>query len=309
MLLLNSTPGFWQYWPAVIFFGALTIVMALALIFWFIERKEDGKREAALNPNSTTQNAAEPKKPFWQRFKKWLGIKDSDENEVEEYKDRYGSFQTIGIILVVIAIIWILSTISFHFSRIELPQWLKETLKNGWFWVGLAVFILLIIFGSSLFKKRSNWNWKWLWIPALVLIVGFALLRWVIPFIAEKQYRANENNVTTGTIVIKDPLFDSPRLNLNGENKMQKGQFFQFEINYDDPSISFDPKDSEVTVLYCQKKEDPTRKWRMYISKDKEGKKEVRFSPRVPLDKALVGTVYIKSENRDAVVVVSQKEN
>lgn len=198
-----------------------------------------------------------------------------------------------------------------------------ETIPN-WVWFVLFLVILGIIIwyfrkglisrisrlGSSIPRPNiSALSWKWLWIAGLVLIGGFALLKWVIPFIAEKQYRANENNVTTGTIVIKDPLFDSPRLNLNGENKMQKGQFFQFEINYDDPSISFDPKDSEVTVLYCQKKEDPTRKWRMYISKDKEGKKEVRFSPRVPLDKALVGTVYIKSENRDAVVVVSQKEN
>jgi hypothetical protein len=94
---------------------------------------------------------------------------------------------------------------------------------------------------------------------------------------------------------------------MDGKNFMKKDDFFQFDVNWDEPGISFDPETSENVVLYFQKAEDPTRRWRLVLWKNKQGKKEYSFSPSVPIAEALVGKVYVKSEISSVNVVVSRK--
>lgn len=104
-----------------------------------------------------------------------------------------------------------------------------------------------------------------------------------------------------------DPEVSKPYadLNLNGENVMEKGVFFKFKVNYDDPGISFNPNGSDTTVLSFYKAEDKTRNWRLKLWKDNQGNKQYLFSPIQPSGDVLVGTVFVCCENKTNVVNVN----
>lgn len=304
MPLLNAT--FYEYWPAVILLGAVLIVTFIIVIFWYIDHK-DLQKQKALEEALLLQSILvpiEPRKNFWQRFKQWLGISKKDQNEeVDEYKDRYGSFQTIALLLTIGGIIYLITQIDFSitFPKTSLPSWLRDLFSNILFWIGLAVVILLFIFRKKVLPK---FNWKWLWIIPVLILAYWIYYEWQDYKIKKLSWKPN---VVINNSNRVDPLIGSPYLDMNGKNFMQKGEFFQFDVNWDDPSVSFDPETSEKVVLYFQKAEDPTRRWRLVLWKNKQGKKEYLFYPSTPIAEALIGKVYVKSEISSVNVVVSRK--
>jgi hypothetical protein len=217
-----------------------------------------------------------------------------------------GNFGYVSVlVLLVVPILWFIG------------KWLVGLVKQInipkvpiWLWVAIALLTLVIIFWKKIpgIKKPEKITggliWKVLGVIAIILIGYYIYYEW-------QDYKTKKlswkPNVVIGDSDKKDPLIGSPYLKMDGENFMEKGQFFQFDINWDDPDISFDPQTSEKVVLYFQKAEDPTRKWRLVLWKNKQGKKEHLFSPSVPIAKALVGRVYVKSEISSVKVVVSRK--
>lgn len=193
--------------------------------------------------------------------------------------------------------------------------WIKDNLL--WLFlimITIMAVVLLWRFRSSIPKPSLpkitiptiKWRWKWLWVIPVIVLIWYAYYEW-------QDYKAKKlawrPNVVINNSNRVDPLIGSPYLNMDGEKKnvMEKGQFFQFDINWDEPGISFDPETSEKVVLYFQKSEDPTRHWRLILWKNEQGEKEFLFSPRLPIPEALIGKVYVKSEINSVDVVVSRK--
>ncbi len=181
---------------------------------------------------------------------------------------------------------------------------------NPWIWIAIAVLTLLIIFWKKIpgIKKPEKITggliWKVLGGIAVILIGYYAYYEW-------QDYKAKKiawrPNVVIGNSDRKDPLIGSPYLKMDGENFMEKGQFFQFDVDWDQPGISFDPETDEKVILYFQKAEAPTIHWRLVLWKNKQGKKEYLFYPRAPIAEALIGKIYVKSEISSVNVVVLRK--
>lgn len=309
MLLLNVNTDLYRYWPVVLLTGAMLIVVVLISIFMYIDHKEvaERKAKATITPKTTLA----PTQSWWKIFLVWLHIKkrEVEDDDVEEYKDRSGKFQLIGLLVILVIIISIVST--FDFDSINLPSWLNSILTSRWFWVGLILLLIAIIFGKSMVTKASLVKWS-SWKPALfiigILIIGSLIWFVLIPLVPNFWNSSTASTTwsssaptSTSTVAIDCPVF-----NLNGTNDMKKGQWFKYEVNWDDPAISFDPKGGDTAVLYFKKHENATRAWTLTIWKNSAGEKKWKFYPRHPLHGALVGTVYVKSARSDAVVMVSQ---
>lgn len=307
MLLLNITTDLYHYWPVLLLTGAMVVILILISVFMYIDHNELAKERTS----SLTTPTVAPllRKSKWQRFMKFLGIdKEASEEEVEEYNDMSSKFQFVGILALLIAIVSIIY--SFDFGSITLPPWLSTLLTSWWFWIGLILLVILIAFRKSIFSKvpSVSWNKKlFQWIAGFVglgLLTWFILIPYVIPYIGGWFSRGGStsnspsDNVVTATYC--------PNFNLNGTNVMSKGEWFKYDVNWDDPAISFDPEGSDTTVLSFKKHENPTRAWTLRIWKNSAGEKKWKFYPRHPLFEALVGTTYVKSAKADAIVVVSQ---
>lgn len=155
-------------------------------------------------------------------------------------------------------------------------------------------------------KKKLKIKWSWLkWtigVAAVVAILWFTggvsyAIRWW-------NWQTRSTSTTSNSTNTSDQ--NLPKLNMNGVNIMSKGQFFEFKVDWDDKSISFDPEGSDTTTLFFYKAENATRKWTLKLWKNPKGKKEYRFDPRPPLAEALVGRVRVCCQSGSSVVFVSQ---
>ncbi len=256
----------------------------------------------------------EPRKKFWQRFRDWLGItKKENSSEVEEYEDRYGTFQSVGLILTVVGIIFLVSQINFDVSipKINLPSWASDLFSSLWFWIILVILLLLTMFRK---KVPGNFSWKWLWsIP--ILIVG-AWLLWLLYSTVIVPWRVSkyaESHPTHSTIPYSPPSrkisSSTPSekyLNLSEENKMKKGERLLFKQDLGS-LLEFAPKEVGTVVYTITKAENETRTWKVEVTKCSNGSIITnRLTELEPYDAAKRGVSYI-SLNKDATIVVVSK--
>lgn len=185
--------------------------------------------------------------------------------------------------------------------------------SSYWFWIIVILLVVSLLLRPKLVKNKTekiNWSWKWLW--SIPIFIGSAWLIWLVystliaPWLVSKYAESHPTQSNIKYTV--DPLNGSPDFNTSGRNNMKKGEFFQFTVEWDDTGISYDPIDSDTTVLHFQKSENATRKWTLKLWKNEFGEKEYLWSPRAPVAKVWVGKIYVKCINRSAVVVVSKKE-
>lgn len=205
----------------------------------------------------------------------------------------------------------ILLSIFGEFSSPSLG-FITTLLNSFWFWFVLGILIILIIvwnFRKNLLSKiPGKFNWKWLWsLLGLVVAAWLVWLGWSLiePIFVTKYAEQHPQQSTTRYRV--DPLNGSPDFNTNGRNSMKEGEWYQFTVDWDEPGISYDPIDSDTTLLFFQKSENPTRKWTLKLWKNESGEKEYLWSPIAPVVAVWVGKIYVKCINRSTVVVVSKE--
>lgn len=199
-----------------------------------------------------------------------------------------------------------------------IPDWV-------WFiFLGTMILVILWYFRKKISFKKPNITWKlpdvqkfvkkfsWKWLWSIPIFIGSAWLIWLVystiiaPWLVSKYAETHPTQSSIRYTV--DPLNGSPDFNTNGRNSMKKGEFFQFTVGWDEPGISYDPIDSDTTLLFFQKSEDITLKWTLKLWKNESGEKEYLWSPIAPVAKVWVGKIYVKCINRSAIVVVSKKE-
>ncbi len=247
----------------------------------------------------------------------WLGLKKKEnENEAEEYNDRSSKFQFIGAFAVIIAIIWLIS--SLDFPSIELPDWLSSILTSWWFWLALAILIPLIIFRKKVVEKvkipsGGKFSWYklilWIGIIALALVIWFEVLPWIGSWgIWERQHFKSEQSSSEP---INEP--SSHRGFIFGkENSMRAGVWYTFTQQPDEPLFKFKPATPNTTIIYqIEKDENKTRNWSVEVWTDANNK---AFENRLnkdgvePNDDSKVGYSRIRINTNAIVVAYVDKE-
>ncbi|MDQ5931177.1 MAG: hypothetical protein QG674_343 [Patescibacteria group bacterium] len=292
----------------VLFFLATFLLVLIAILFalrpeYLLNKKKLQKKRAQqqrATPNNVTSSTHLPTWPLIPLVLFFFGM-------------------LIGMILL---LRFVYLKIKYFVQEIKISTdsaWLQWISKNL-FWLFLITIVIIAL--ALIWKFRSyikpslpkikikaikwKWSWKWLWVIPALFVIYLIYYEWKSDKIKKDAWRPNVVIDNSNRV---DPLIGSPYLNMDGEKKnvMQKGEFFQFDVNWDEPGISFDPETSEKVVLYFQKAEDPTRNWRLILWKNKRGEKEYLFSPSAPIAEALIGKVYVKSEISSVNVVVSRK--
>lgn len=195
---------------------------------------------------------------FEQIFTQKNNKKTMISEDPDEYKDYSGKFQSIGLILTVVGIAYLISQIDF-------PSWLQDLFSNILFWIGLAVVILLFIFRKKVLPKL---NWNWLWAIPVLALAYFIWFQWKSGEIKKEYHRPN-------VVITTEPepvdLSSYEELIIGADNSFEAGKWKKFKfkasntseqkyLNFYTAIGSYDP----VVLTFKQVSTGKIWQWKIY---------------------------------------------
>lgn len=327
MLLLNIITDLatnWWPWALFIFLTIGSLFGISLLLFTYIDGLEVQYRKMVAEINNTLFFM--PQENWWQRYCIWIKNirkkkKSVDEDDLEEYNDRAGSFQTVGVIILFVLLIWGISSIDF--GSWNTPEWIISTITSIWFWIVLVVIIITILLTAFRKKMDKNWvtwkNFKRLLLGIIFVVLTYVTVSWLLkPKKGIDFSFSGSDSPNAGSVGIKNKPTQSTtsssqqysKLNISGSNDMKKGIWKKFSIRRDGDPLWFTPAIAQGDTLtyYFKKVEDETRSWAVQAWIDSNGEPvEKHITSDEPYPEAQLGECLV-STDKDVVVVVEVKK-
>lgn len=313
----------WWPWALFIFLTIGSLFGISLLLFTYIDGLEVLYRKMVAEINNTLFFM--PQENWWQRYCIWIKNirkkkKSVDEDDLEEYNDRAGSFQTVGVIILFVLLIWGISSIDF--GSWNTPEWIISTITSIWFWIVLVVVIITILLTAFRKKMDKNWvtwkNFKRLLLGIILVVLTYVIVSWLLKPKNGIDFSLNgSDSPNTGSVGIKNKPTQSTtssqsaysRLNTKGKkNTMKKDEPYVFEFpisqSKKDYHLVFSiPKgDTSTVILTYQHGGDTWRRklWRDALDKPQSELLDIRPAP-------FPGACEVKAD-KDCRVVVELKK-